>query len=56
MYVSALKAPLFQKKTSLSFLALGNALGGFGGKVGNSWAQVGASGGGSGCLKSESGG
>ena len=47
---SALKAPLFQKN-SLSFSALGNALGGFGGKMGNSWALGGTSGGGGGRLK-----
>ena len=40
----------------LSFSVLGNALGGFGGKVGNSWALGGTSGGGGDCLKSESGG
>ena len=67
MHASALKAPLFQNKTkqnktkkpSLSFSALGNSLGGFGGNVGNSWALGGSSEGGeggSGRLKSESGG
>ena len=55
MHASALKAPLFQKKT-LTFSALSNALGGFGGKVGNSWALGGTSGGGGVRLESESGG
>ena len=57
VHVSALKAPLFQKKKNqTSFSALGNALGGFGGKVGNSWVLGGTSGSGGGRLKSESGG
>ena len=55
VHVSSLKAPLF-KKIFLSFSALGNVLGSFGGKVGNSWALGRASGGSDGCLKSESGG
>ena len=55
VHASALKAPLFQKKLYL-FSAIANALGGFRGKVGDSWVLGGASGGGGGRLKSESGG
>ena len=46
----------FVQKNFLSSSGLGNALGGFGGKVGNSWALGGANGGGGDRLKSESGG
>ena len=55
VHASALKAPLFQTH-SLPFSALGNALGGFGGKVGNFWALGGESRGGNVHLESESGG
>ena len=43
-------------KNFLSSSVLGNTLGGFGGKVGNSWVLGGTIDGGSGLLKSESGG